>query len=287
MDIVRFKGGLGNQMFQYALVEALRSKGRNAGSSLGFYKKHPDLRPFMLKKVFPEIDLNEVEEALFEKIDERWKKIKSSKEKTETFKQDIKNRFFYVEEEDGKFDSNIFKTENCAFVGYWQTEKYFSDIKEKIKKIFEFKNLESKLYSLGEQLSGCYVGVHIRRSDYLENNLFYTVHEDYYGKAMNYMQKMIPEAKFIFFSDDKKWIWDHYKLVENGIICKPELFNDYQDWYDMYLMTLCRGNIIANSSFSWWGAWLSKIPNQIVAAPKVWFNGCETPDIWCEQWIRM
>lgn len=79
MDIVRFKGGLGNQMFQYALIEALRNNDRDVYCSLGFYQKHPDLRPFILDKIFRELNLLEIKEERFEEIDKKWNKIKTDK----------------------------------------------------------------------------------------------------------------------------------------------------------------------------------------------------------------
>ena len=96
----------------------------------------------------------------------------------------------------------------------------------------------------------------------------------------------MPGVPFVFFSNDMEWVKYHFNKT-NIIICEAKLFEHYEDWYDMYLMTLCRGNIIANSSFSWWGAWLNKNTAPVVLAPNKWFNGLETPDIWCDNWIRI
>lgn len=103
---------------------------------------------------------------------------------------------------------------------------------------------------------------------------------------MNYMKKIFPDVHFVFFSDDIEWVKYNFDF-ENMIICVPELFMEYKDWYDMYLMTLCKGNIIANSSFSWWGAWLNQNPDKIIVAPKLWLNNKKTPDIWCDGWNRI
>jgi len=281
---MRFKGGLGNQMFQYALVEALRNQGRTVGCNLGYYRKYPQLRQFELDKVFDNLMLNEVSDQLFEAIDEKWKKIKENALLLKNFKENIKERFFYVEEEDSKYDKDVFETVNCTFVGFWQSEKYFDNIRRHIKKIYTFKNLEPNLINLGKLLKNCYIGVHIRRSDYLLDERYVTFSKEYYFKAMNYISTRISEVKFIFFSDDKKWVKENFNL-NNMIICDEELFEHYENWYDMYLMTLCRGNIIANSSFSWWGAWLNQNTNPIIVAPSVWLNGHTTPDIWCKEWI--
>ncbi len=272
-------------MFQYALVEALRSRGREAGCNLGFYRLHPDSMPFILDKVFPKVYLNDVEDNIFKNIDNRWREIKNNEEMLKVFKKDLKKRFFYVEE-DGKYDRNIFETENCTFVGYWQTEKYFLNIENKLKKIYTFENLESKLQDFGKYLSKNYVSVHIRRNDYLNHKMFSTCSKEYYIRAINYIKNQMTGMRFIFFSDDKEWVSENYKS-KDMIVCDPGLFDNYQDWYDLYLMTVCRGNIIANSSFSWWGAWLNHNPDSIVIAPEKWFNGKKMPDIWCPKWVRM
>lgn len=75
--------------------------------------------------------------------------------------------------------------------------------------------------------------------------------------------------------------------MENMLLCKKELFDSYQDWYDMYLMTLCKGIIISNSTFSWWGAWLNLTPNKVVIAPRIWLNGEDGHNIWCDDWIKL
>ena len=101
---------------------------------------------------------------------------------------------------------------------------------------------------------------------------------------MSYIRTVAPGAKFIFFSDDVKWVRENFHL-ENMMICTESMFTEYQDWYDMYLMTQCAGNIISNSTFGWWGAWLNQNKG-VVIAPKEWLKGMETPDIWCDGWIR-
>lgn len=286
MDIVRFKGGLGNQMFQYALVEALRSRGREVYCNLGFYRRHPDLRPFIIEQVFRNLNLNEIDDSAFDKVDEKWKKIKNDENKLKNYKKDNKNIFFYVENEDGKYDEDIFKTINCTFVGYWQSEKYFKNIRNQILRVFDFTNLEPKLKEFGEQLKKTYISIHIRRGDYLKFAMYQTISLEYYWNSIDYINNIFPDAKFIVFSDDTNWVSKIFDL-DNMIVCKPEFFDDYKDWYDMYLMTLCKGNIIANSSFSWWGAWLNKNEKAITISPRKWLDGYETPDIWCDKWIRI
>lgn len=286
MDIVRFKGGLGNQMFQYALVEALRNRKRMVRSSLGYYDIHPETRPFVLNEVFKNVDLNVVDEKIFLEMDERWKKIKEKPESLEKFKKNVKERFFYVEENFLQYNNDVFRTKNCIFVGYWQTEKYFIDIRNRILNCFSFHVTEEKLKQLGEKIQYNYIGVHIRRGDYLSIDMHNVCSLAYYKKAIEYMRKIYPNSKFIFFSDDINWIEKNFK-EKNMLVCNKELFDSYQDWYDMYLMTLCKGNIISNSTFSWWGAWLNNNPGKIIIAPKIWIKEIGKYDIWCNDWIKL
>lgn len=286
MDIVRFKGGLGNQMFQYALIEALRNRGRKVGSSLGYYYNHPELRPFVLNTIFKNVYLNEIDESIFIEIDKRWKKIKENTDLSEEFKKNIKERFFYVEESFGIYKEDVFQTKDCTFVGYWQTEKYFVNIRNKILNSFRFDVNEEKLRQLGEHIKYKYIGIHIRRGDFLSADLHNVCSLNYYIEAIEYMNKKYPNSKFIFFSDDIGWVEEHFR-GGNILVCKKNFFDSYEDWYDMYLMTLCKGNIISNSTFSWWGAWLNKNPEKIVVAPKIWLNGMTGSDIWCDGWIKI
>lgn len=288
MDVVRFKGGLGNQMFQYALVEALRDRGREVKCSLGYYRNHPNLRPFELDQVFKDVVLDEISDEDFEVINARWRQIKKNKDSLTKLQENVKQRFFWVEEsgKEQTYQEDVFRTRNCTFVGYWQSDKYFQMCSERIRRIFCFYNLENSLRMLGEKLKENYVGIHVRRQDYLMDSKYNTFSIDYYQRAIKYFLTIIPETKFIFFSDDTEWVKKHFE-TENALICSEGMFEEYKDWYDMYLMTQCAGNIIANSSFSWWGAWLSQNKNSIVIAPKKWINNKETPDIWCDSWIRM
>ncbi len=110
--------------------------------------------------------------------------------------------------------------------------------------------------------------------------------KDYYLRAIEYIRKIEPNSKLIFFSDDLEWVKDNFD-IPNAIYCSKNLFEHYEDWYDMYLMSKCRHNIIANSSFSWWGAWLNQNKEKIIVAPSKWIRYAKTPDIWCEGWVSL
>lgn len=291
MDIVRFAGGLGNQMFQYALVEALRNRGREVRGNLGFYKRHPESAPYLLSNVFSNIKLEYISDDEFDAINNSWQEVKRNG-KVKEFCDNYAERFFWVEDvskEPCIYRPDIFMTKNCTFVGYWQTEKYFKDIRDILDFRFQFNQINFELKKFADTLSGdAYVSVHVRRGDYLLNPGVYMgiCTRDYYIRAIEYVQRMEANSKFIFFSDDLEWVKENLD-VPNAIYCHKNMFGQYEDWYDMYLMSKCRHNIIANSSFSWWGAWLNQNEKKMVVAPKRWIGYAETPDIWCEGWVRL
>ena len=290
MDIVRFSGGLGNQMFQYAFMEALKDKGRVVKASLGFYKKHPDAMPFSLLSVFPNIELECISDNEFDVIDGEWKKVKQS-DLLEEFCQNVSERFFWVEDivkAPCVYQPDVFLTKNCTFVGFWQTEKYFK-IRAQLMHKFQFMDDSSALRDFARKLSReVYVSVHVRRGDYLDNSSAYMgiCTQDYYEAAVEYIRRKERNAKFIYFSDDMNWVKNNISSSE-AVYFEKNMFPDYEDWYDMYLMSICKHNIIANSSFSWWGAWLNQNEQKIVVAPAKWLGYSDTPDIWCDGWIKL
>lgn len=290
MDIIRFMGGLGNQMFQYALLRALQKRGREVKGSLGFYKLHPELMQFCLTDVFQNVRIHFEEDRIFDEIYGNWKKIKQDKKKLEQFQKNYEERFFWSEQEYGTYDSHVYNTKNCVFAGYWQSEKYFKHIRNDLLAEFQFFRGEEKYIRLKEKFlnNDNYISVHIRRGDYMaEPDVYGSLSlSDYYNKAMDYMRNRVNCPVFVFFSDDIDWVKRNLGNKED-IYIEEALFEDYRMWYDMSLMSCCANHIIANSSFSWWGAWLDRKEEKIVIAPKRWLYNHQTPDIWCEDWIKI
>lgn len=190
------------------------------------------------------------------------------------------------------FDTNILKVTDWYVEWYFQTEKYFLDYADEIRKDFAFVLTPSqKNQEMADIINRCNaIGIHVRRWDYISNpaNAFYnTCTIEYYKQAIEYMQNHITNPVFFFFSDDIP------RVKENLVIDSPMYhidFNDNQSNYeDMRLMSLCKHNIIANSSFSRWGAWLNSNSNKIVVAPERRFNGSKLDysDIVPINWIRI
>lgn len=291
MDVVRFKCNLGNQLFQYALYQALKFKGRKVKASLGYYQRHPEKTQFCLAEVFPKIELEYISDEEFDLIDSKWKKIKTDQEALKVFLHDYKNRFFWVEEKDFQYRPEVFETRNCVFVGFWQSEKYFSTIKDILLDDLHFSYGEDKLNKLRKRFldRDDYIAVHIRRGDYLNHpEVWGKISETkYYRNAIQYIEQRIIKPKWVFFSDDIQWVKAKYNY-DNAIYIEENMFDDYKPWYDMCLMSCCSHNIIANSSFSWWGAWLNRNEEKIVIAPEIWFfDGRGERDICPDNWKRI
>jgi hypothetical protein len=176
--------------------------------------------------------------------------------------------------------------------GLRQSEKYFAEHKEAIRKTLTVKDEYIRhLNSYKNELRNCEsVAIHIRRGDYLTEvalDVLGLKEKDYYLEAYSIIKKHIPNPVIYFFSDDVKFVEEELLPVIPGkILSRPEPDNFIEDFY---LMSQCRHNIIANSSFSWWAAWLNDNPGKTVIAPKKWFNNGpkDTEDLIPENWIRI
>jgi hypothetical protein len=170
--------------------------------------------------------------------------------------------------------------ENYLLNGYFQSEKYFIKYRDKIVDYFKPNNdIELYLKKYDNILEGNTCSIHVRRGDYLRfpnDHPILTI--DYYKKSM----QLFNDSKFLIFSDDIIWCKENFS---GDNIC---FINDEPDYINLYLMSLCKNNIIANSSFSWWGAWLNKNNNKKIIGPKYWFGSnknLNTKDLLPNKWI--
>lgn len=155
--------------------------------------------------------------------------------------------------------------------GYWFNERYFADVAGQIRQDFSFRSFrDARNQAVAEQIAASRaVSLHVRRGDYLKFPMHGVCAPDYYERAVAHMAQALPETPAYFvFSDDIAWARDHLPLPGTPV---------YIDWNkgadsieDVHLMSLCQHNIIANSSFSWWGAWLNPRPDKIVVSPRLW-----------------
>lgn len=173
--------------------------------------------------------------------------------------------------------------EDYILYGYFQTEKYFIKYRNKILDYFKpTEEIKEYLKKYDSLLEGNTCSVHVRRGDYLRfPNDHPTLSNDYYNNSFKNMKK---GTKFIVFSDDINWCKENLKGDNLTYI------DEKDDYINLLLMSLCKHNIIANSSFSWWGAWLNKNKNKTVIAPKEWFGvnkNLNTKDLIPSKWITI
>jgi hypothetical protein len=182
--------------------------------------------------------------------------------------------------------------DNVHLCGYFQSEKYFLSARQSIRRDFAFRHaLPDNLMALKRQMAEAQsVSLHVRRTDYLSpDNEMYPLPLDYYAAAIDYVDKKLRNPVFYVFSDDPRWVkanvhfnHDHVAVTEFG----------GSDCQELELMSACKHHVIANSSFSWWGAWLNPSADKIVVAPRVWFNNenepnCSSRDLVPASWVRI
>jgi hypothetical protein len=176
------------------------------------------------------------------------------------------------------------------YIGGWHNEKYFVNIKNDVLKSFSFsKEIDALSLALAKEMSeNESVAIHVRRGDYLneENiNIFGRVcTKSYFEKAINIMNDQIDLPHYYIFSNDIAWVKENLNLERVTYITHNSGKNS---WRDIFLMANCKHNIIANSSFSWWGAWLNKNEINKVVSPAKFLNSDKTSDIYPNRWIKI
>lgn len=283
--IVSFAGGLGNQMFQYAFLRNLQNRGNRVMADLS---ADIGTTGFHLLDVFKKINIKECTKQQKKDLVEKNMEVGNRKQKFYLYTEESKND---VKEKEG--DLSILDATGGIFYGFFQTYKYAEQIRDLLIEDFQFEeHCEEKLKAIRDIIvNENAVSIHIRRGDYLfgNNNWVYgnICTSEYYRNAMLYIKNKIGNCKFICFSNDIEWAKNNCNDIGKILYIEDSLFDNYQDWYDMYLMSICKHNIIANSTFSWWGAWLNQNREKIVIAPKKWVNVCDYKDIWPEKWVQI
>ena len=278
MIIVYFTQQLGNQMFQYALGRYLETLGKDVKFWTGYYDKFPN-HDFALPRLFnlsiPEAREEDVQRVLMARRRITYRVTKR------LFKWD---RLLIHEMKNGPeaFNSRVFKLNHGILNGYWQSEQYFVPLADIIRKDFTFLQPSTRNKNLAEEISGhTSVSIHVRRGDYA--GLYPLLGEEYYTLAMSYFVDQFKDVHFYVFSNDIPWCREHLKSDKISFV---DWNTGFDSPYDMWLMTQCKHNIIANSTFSWWGAWLNNKKGKKVIAPKIWdFHNNINPDIYCQGWI--
>ncbi len=290
MIITKIQGGLGNQLFQYALGRNLALKNNTELKlDISFYDRQKK-RTYLLN------NFNTAENILSKEESVYFKKIQK-KYSPSWFLNTINNKIFFLKENPNKYfqfnpciiNNNIQK--DIYLEGYWQNEKYFVEIRELLLKEFTLKSTgglsENSIFKKIKNTNS--ISVHFRRGDYLTEKKYYIPTLDYYKKAVSIMINNIGNADthFFIFSDDIEWVKKEFKLDH------PTTYVDdsaqMNDCEQLIAMSNCKHNIITNSSFSWWGAWLNNNKNKQIICPSFWTepgkNNIE--DLFPNNWIKI
>ena len=272
-------GGIGNQLFQYAFGRALSIKTNSI---------------LYIDKSWFEIDHGDIysKRHLF-KLEYYACKFKKMNKLIRFVFKKIKT----IEEKVFKYDEAYFKKIRFInkFQGYWQSYKYFDFIGERIREEIQIRNKSNEFIVAEQEIQkNNYICIHVRRGDYVEN---YKVNDrhgvlviDYYLNAINYLESKFGEGgrlNKLIFSDDSEWCTENLKLDRSfKIFDKGNNLNDYEE---IMLMSKCRYFVIANSSFSWWAAFLSGAKGNHIVAPMTWFKDpdIEPKDIIPIDWVRI
>ena len=290
MIIVKIHGGLGNQMFQYALGRSIALRhGCAVKLDLSFYEQRnwkETPRTFQLSFFRTQLmpcSEKERRQFIVNPTIQKWNKRIN--------RLNINFLSKYYQEKSCRFDENILTLKDNVYLeGYWQTPQYFEPFSAIIREDFTFReDLNDSNQALYERIVNAEsVAVHIRRGDYLTNPMHNVFEITYLQKAIQIMvEKLGKNIQLFIFSDDLNWC----KVNLNNI--NPELPEYYCEGgdtkEDLQLMSSCKHFIIANSSFSWWAAWLSGYQNKVVIAPKKWFNDVrkDTTDLLPKDWIQI
>lgn len=257
MIITKLQGGLGNQLFQWAVTRNLSLK----------YNTEYFFDLNFIPKSHPGVSSRGIDIDKFEKISINPMVNKSSL-------PTMVDTFNYY---------NI--PDNSYLDGYWQSEKYFKENESVIREELQIpQELKSNLIEKYPFLKEETISIHVRRGDYLNlPNHHPTQKIDYYELAYDLIG--IKDINVVITSDDIQWCKDNLKFKNTHFIENETNIND------LYLMSLCSHNIMSNSTFSWWGAWLNNNPNKKVVIPSIWFgpslSSLSPNDIYCENWFKL
>ena len=286
MIIVEVTGGLGNQMFQYALYRKLQLLGKDVKLDLSFYHTKQTLRKLELGIFKLPLQVADQREIC---------RLKGYTNDASRIQKAFTTRIYkhpciYTEDLDKGYQDMVLQKDSVYLSGYWQNECYFKEIRNRILEDFTFpQEITDRKQDMVRQMKGSNsVSVHIRRGDYLQSGnagIYGGICTlTYYRKAMDYMREHIQNPQFYIFTDDPEWVKQN--LYEDGM-CLVQHEDGDPDYLDMYLMSQCTAHIIANSTFSWWGAWLDRNERKTVVSPARWLNNHDVNNAICDWFITI
>ena len=292
MIIVQLSGGLGNQMFQYALYLALGAEGREVRidetTEYGEHERlrHPELREdfgaqLPSYRVATRKEIVALTDSYMDFLSRVRRKLTGRRTK------------LYAERKPYVFDPAVLGLTEAYLTGCWQSERYFADVRQEVRQAFSMdgvrltgrrREYERMILAAEDALRTVSVSMHIRRGDYLNRQDIYggICTEDYYRRAMAKMEEILrrrgERPQYFVFTNDPDWAEEHF-AGSDAVVVRGEGKPDGSGIEDMKLMSLCRHHIIANSSFAWWGSWLSREEGRLVMAPPRFINTSDGTDM--------
>ena len=256
---VRVQGGMGNQLFQYAFARELQERTQyNIQLVTSWYTRDKEIgRKFILDhfnckyNVVPQNDTYRCQYHIKDDF-------------TEIVLSDIKDDTFYD--------------------GYWQREAFFHDIGAKLANelLLQHQYIPNKIYALARKMKQeNSVSIHVRRTDYLNIAEMATCSEEYYRDSLQFICNRINGIYVYVFSDDQEWVKEHFHFLQKY---KIQFVNTGKDYLDWYLMSSCRHNVIANSTYSWWAAYLNSNKDKIVVMPEKWNSAFDMTGLYLREW---
>lgn len=278
MIIIRAYGGLGNQLFQWALYQKFLTLGKEVSIDKSAYDTGRERRAFYLAELDPALIC----------CDKREKSKLANSENPFIRKLCGDKKTHVYEKQVLVYDKDILSLDQAYLEGYWQNEAYFADIRTNILDKLQLRSYAKRNAILADEIASREsVSIHVRRGDFLRfPNVYGNICTlEYYQAAIDMIGESVKNPVFYIFSDDMEWCRQQFSFLQHVV------FVDYDEkrkpYEDMGLMSLCKHNIIANSSFSWWAAWLNENEEKLVIAPDKWLANHEETDIICKDWIRI
>lgn len=289
MKIVNILGGLGNQMFEYAMYLALKNAHpqeeiKVCTRSFGGYGLHNGLE---IQRIFsvelPEASLWELAKVAYPFFNYKtWQLMRHFLPMRNSMTR-------------GGFDipfdySQVTREDSCYYEGYWQNEGNFKKIRSKILDTYSFPEFtDENNLQLAERLKTVNAAsCHVRRGDYMKQPDMCVCTPKYYARAITEMNERVNPELYVIFSDDIQWCKENLaELIGNREVVFVDWNKGEQSFRDIQLMTLCKHNIIANSSFSWWAAWLNQNKDKVVVAPERFATFEIKNDPICESWVKV
>jgi hypothetical protein len=279
MIITKLQGGLGNQMFQYAIGRNLTIRNNSTLKLDTDYYVNNKLFQYGLGHFNITENIASTDEI--KKYYNKFNKI------LDLFLPFTRKKIIF--EKNLNFDEGLLSLkDNHYLYGYWNNEKYFKNIRSELLQEFRIKQLSRDAQEILERINkNSSTAIHIRRGDYLtakHSKIFASISLEYYKMAIKKIAAKDGNPFFYIFSDDIEWVKNEFKPDFPFELVSRHNLKNYEE---LYLMSRCKNNIIANSTFSWWGAWLNNNSDKIVIAPKKWYVKNTANDLIPEDWIKI